>query len=111
MFTQLFIETTNPKLSWKQFFSIEIMSNILLSILFHTFIYTIFFNLGSFIFYGKILSNKINIRLIISLLIIMFLGYIGRFIHCKQIYNDFNKNEVKSNEYINTHYNSWVFLG
>jgi hypothetical protein len=111
MFTQLFIETTNPKLSWSQFVSIRIMSIILLSIIFHTLIYTIFFNLGSFIFYGKILSNQINIRLIISLLIIMFFGYIGRFIHCKQIYNDFNKNEVKTNEYINTHYNSWVFLG
>jgi hypothetical protein len=30
MFTKLFIETTNAKLSWKQFFSIGIMSNILL---------------------------------------------------------------------------------
>jgi hypothetical protein len=111
MFTKLFIETTNPKLTWKQFMSKDIIMNIILSVLFHTFIYTLFCNIISYVFYGKILSNAINTRLVIFLLILMSLGYIGRFIHCKQIYKDFHKNEVKTNHYINTHYNSWIFLG
>jgi len=45
------------------------------------------------------------------LIILMFLGYIGRFIHTKQVYKDFNYNYEKTKEYLNTHYNSWIFIG
>jgi len=65
----------------------------------------------SFIFFGKNLSKNINIRLILCLIVLMFLGYIGRFIHTKQVYKDFNYNYEKTKEYLNTHYNSWIFIG
>ena len=72
MFTKLFLETTNPNLSWVKFFSVQIFSMIILSVIFHTILYTSFCNIVSFIFYGRALSKTINIRLIISLLLINF---------------------------------------
>ena len=111
MFTKLYLDTTNPKLSWNKFFSKEILLPVIFSVLFHTIIYALFFNMVSFIFSGKILNRKINIRLISSLIILMFFGYIGRFIHVKQVYKDFNYNDKETREYLNTHYNSWIFIG
>jgi hypothetical protein len=111
MFTKLFLETTNPNLSWVKFFSVQIFSMIILSVIFHTILYTSFCNIVSFIFYGRALSKTINIRLIISLLFIMFFGYIGRLMHVKQVYNDFNKNNDKTKNYVQQHYNSWIFIG
>jgi len=111
MFARLFLETTNPNLSWNRFFSVDIFSMIIISILFHTILYTLFFNVVCYIFYGKLLSNLINIRLIIALLLIMFFGYIGRFAHVKEVYNDFNHNLEKTNNYVQQHYNSWIFIG
>ena len=62
-------------------------------------------------FNGKILNNVINVRLISSLIIIMIIGYISRIIHVKTIYNDFNHNSEKTRNYLNQHYNSWIFFG
>jgi hypothetical protein len=53
----------------------------------------------------------INQRLVVSLLAIMFLGYIGRIWHIKQIYAAYNGDESKTRAFVDTHYNSWVFLG
>jgi len=111
MLTKLYLDTTNPRLTWNAFFSTKIMSLIIISIIVHTIIYTVFCNMVSFIFFGKILNNSINIRLILSLIIFMFFGYIGRFIHVKQVYKDFNYNYEKSKEYLDIHYNSWIFIG
>jgi len=111
MFTKLYLETTNPKTSWNRFFSTTILSLIAMSVIFHTILYTLFFNVVNFIFFGKLLSKKINIRLISCLLLIMLFGYLGRFIHVKQVYKDYNYNNEKTKEYLNTHYNSWVFIG
>jgi hypothetical protein len=41
----------------------------------------------------------------------MFFGYIGRFIHVKEVYKGFDYNYEKTREYLNIHYNSWVFIG
>ena len=57
------------------------------------------------------LSKNINIRLIITLLLIMFFGYIGRLLHVKEAHNDFNNDYDKTQKYVQTHYNSWVFIG
>ena len=111
MFTKLYLETTDPKLSWEKYFGINIFSMIIISIVFHTILYTIFFNIISYIFYEKMLSKNINIRLIIALLLIMFFGYIGRLLHVKEVYNGFNYDYDKTQKYIRAHYNSWVFIG
>jgi hypothetical protein len=111
MFTKLFLETTDPKLSWIKFFSMNIFFMIIISIVFHTILYTLFCNIVSYVFYGKMFSRNINIRLIISLLLIMFFGYIGRLWHVKEAYKDFNKNYDKTKYYVQQHYNSWIFIG
>ena len=111
MFTKLYLETTDPKLSWSKFFSAKLVSLMIISIIFHTILYTIGCNLVSFIFLGKLLSKKINVRLIVSLIVIMVCGYIGRLIHVKQVYKDYNYNYEKAREYLNVHYNLWIFIG
>lgn len=111
MFTRLFLETTDPKLSWKKFFELNIFSMVIISVVFHTILYTLFCNVVSYIFYGKLLNKNINIRLIVSLLLIMFFGYIGRLWHVKESYSDFNNDYEKTKIYLQTHYNSWVFIG
>ena len=111
MLTKLFVNTTNPRLPWKQFFKLSMFFQITLSVLFHTLLYTLFCNIVTYVFYGKRLSNIINTRLVITLIVIMYLGYIGRFMHSKQVYKDMNGNVMKTQQYLNTHYNSWIFLG
>ena len=111
MFTSLFLETTDPRLSWKKFFGLKIFFMIIISIIFHTILYTLFCNIVSYVFYGNILSKNINIRLIIALLLIMFFGYIARLLHVKEVYNGFNYDYDKTQKYVRAHYNSWVFIG
>ena len=111
MSTKLFLETTNPKLTWKDVIKKNIIFSIFLSIILNTTIYTIILNLTSYIFLGKILSNKINIRLIMVLIIIMIFGYIGRIMHSKEVYRAFHGDEKKTRKFLNQHYNSWIFLG
>ena len=64
MFTELYLQTTNPKLTLSQFFSKNIMKGIIISIIFHTLVYTGFCNLVSYIFFGKLLSKLINLTFI-----------------------------------------------
>ena len=111
MSTKLFLETTNPKLTWKEVVKKNIIFSIFLSIILNTTIYTIILNLASYIFLGRILNNKINIRLIMVLIIIMIFGYIGRIMHSKEVYKAFHGDEKKTREFLNQHYNSWIFLG
>ena len=111
MFTNLYILTTDPNFQFKNVMYPKIMYLFLLSIAFHTFIYAIFINLISYVFYNKFLSHSINLRLILVLLLIMIFGYIGRILHVKEIYKSFNYNQDKTTDYINQHYNSWIFAG
>lgn len=111
MFTKLYLETTDPKLSLNDFLSVTILFMIIISVMFHTLLYAGFCNLAFYIFYGKLLNRDINIRLTFSLILIMLLGYIGRFIHAKEVYADFNYNYEKTKQYLEMHYNSWIFLG
>jgi hypothetical protein len=110
MFTKLYLETTNPKLTLSELFGPKILSPMIISILVHTIVYTLFCNLVSWIFFDKILSNKINMKLILSLILIMFFGFIGRLIHVKDIYRGYNGNIEKTREYTDKHYISWVFI-
>jgi uncharacterized protein YqhQ len=111
MSTKLFLETTNPKLTWNDVVNKNLIFSIFLSIILNTFVYTIILNLTSYVFLGKILSNNINIRLIMVLIIIMIFGYIGRNMHSREVYRAFHGDEKKTRDFLNQHYNSWIFLG
>jgi uncharacterized membrane protein len=110
MFTKLYLETTNPKLPFSGLFKPTIFMVIIISIIFHTFIYTSFSNLVSYIFFGKILSKSINIRLIVSLLLIMFFGFFGRFFHVKDIYKAYDYNMEKTREHLDKFFINWIFI-
>jgi hypothetical protein len=111
MFTKLYLDTTNPKITWKEIIHTNIWLMIIFSILFHTICYSIFINIVYFIFSGKFLSNIINIRLVNVLMLIMFLGYIGRLIHVKDMYQTFHHNENITRDFTNQAYNTCIFLG
>jgi hypothetical protein len=110
MFTKLYLDTTNPKLPFSSLFEVTTLGPMIVSIFIHTIIYTLFFNIVSWIFIGKILSNIINIRLVSCLIPIMFFGFIGRFLHVKDIYKGYNGNMEKTREYTDKHYISWIFI-
>jgi hypothetical protein len=41
----------------------------------------------------------------------MIFGYIGRIMHAKEVYRVFHGDEKKTRDFLNQHYNSWIFLG
>lgn len=107
MFTNIYLHTTNPNTPF-----IEIINkNTLLSILVHTLLYTLFFNLAHYTFTGRLLSFEINIRILATLLIIMSLGYIGRYLHVQEIYKAYHKDMQKTREHCDKRFITWFFLG
>lgn len=68
---------------------------IIMSVIFHTFVYSSVLNLASFIFSGKLLSTEVNVRLITILFMIMCIGYIGRIRDVKDIYHAYGENIEK----------------
>jgi hypothetical protein len=110
MFTDLYLQTTDPKLPFSALFSADIFKKILLSVVFHTIIYAGFLNLVSYIFFGRVLSNAVNIRITISLLLIMFLGFFARFVHVKEVYKAYNYDAVKTRDHLNKLYIGWIFI-
>ena len=111
MFTEVFLITTDPNVSYSKLFQLHVISQIVLSILFHTLIYIGFANTISYIFLGRVLSNTTNRRLLISLILIMTGGYVARMYHVQDIYTAYNKDVVKAREHINKLFISWVFIG
>jgi len=109
MFTKLYLSTTNPNLSLSEMIS-QNSGPLLVSILFHTIVYTLFVNIVYYIFFGKLLSMKINNRLFIILLLIMVFGYIGRFYHVKDIYQAYDKDMVKTRNHLDKLYITWIFI-
>jgi len=110
MFTKLYLDTTNPNLTFSHLFEATTLGPMIVSILVHTIVYTAFCNIVSWVFFGKLLSNPINLRLVSCLIPIMFFGFIGRFIHVKDIYKGYNGNMEKTREYTDKHYISWIFI-
>ena len=110
MFTDLYLRTTDPRISIYKILK-DNAREIALSVIFHTILYASFFNLGSFIFQGKLLSSAVNLRLIISLLLIMSFGYIGRMNHVKEIYHAYREDMEKARSHIDKFFISWVFIG
>ena len=111
MLTELYLKTTDPSSTFEQvFLSPKYFFLIIVSVLLHTFLYAGFFNLASWIFAGKLLSNPINFRLVSSLMIIMFCGYIARMVHVKDIYRAYI-NEKDARKHVDAFFTTFVFLG
>ena len=110
MLTQLFLDTTDPNLRFAELFSPHIFGPLLFSVVFHTLIYTFGLNLTYYIFSNKMLSNQINTKLIVSLLIIMFFGFFARFFHVKDIYHAYNQDMDKTRNHLNQLFISWIFI-
>ena len=110
MFTKIYLSTTNPKITLYDMFR-ENLSSILVSVIFHTVLYCAVFNVASFIFFGRILSSVINLRLVLTLLLIMFFGYIARYYHVKDIYTAYKGNMEKTRAHCDRLYIGWIFIG
>jgi hypothetical protein len=110
MFTELYLQTTNPRLTFTQFISQPVLLSILVSIIFHTIVYISFINLLNFIFFGKILSNTINYKILTVLLIIMSFGFIARFLHVKEIYKAYDNDLEKTRNHIDKLFITWIFI-
>ena len=106
MFTTLYLQTTDPRIpctawSW---------SAVVASIVVHIALYTFFFNLASFIFLGHPLRKEVNVRLVTSLLVIMSVGYLGRYQHVQEIYRAYNYDVDKTRQHCDHVFLGWVFL-
>jgi len=110
MFTELYLQTTNPKLTISQFFSANILSRILVSAILHAFIYAATLNVASYVFMGKLLSFVVNMRLFIVLIVIMSCGYFARFFHVKDIYQAYDKDEEATRAHLDKLYIGWIFI-
>jgi type III secretory pathway component EscU len=110
MFTQLYLTTTDPNKSLSELLR-ENIGSILASVIFHTVVYAAAFNLASFIFLGRVLSSAVNSRLILSLLFIMFFGYMARYYHVQEIYKTYGENKAKAKEHVDKLFIGWIFIG
>jgi hypothetical protein len=110
MFTELYLQTTNPKLEFSELFHFRIMYPLLVSVLFHTILYISFCNLVSYIFIKKALSSGTNKKLILFLIPTMFFGFFARFFHVKEIYKSYGGDMVKTRNHLDRLYISWIFI-
>lgn len=110
MLTELYLQTTNPKLTLGQFFSASILSGVFASAVFHAIIYSAFLNAANYVFLGTPLGLAVNARLFVMLLIIMSVGYLARFFHVKDIYRAYNRDEEATRKHLNKLYISWIFI-
>lgn len=110
MFTELYLQTTNPKLPFSALFTPKMLFNITVSVIFHTIVYTAFCNLVSYVFFGRTLSKIINMRLIVVLLIIMFFGFFARFLHVKEVYKAYHYNLEQTRNHLDLLYIGWIFI-
>lgn len=110
LFTKLYLDTTNPKTKIKELLRPPILVPMMFSIIFHTVLYILFCNMVSFIFWDKMLSAKINKKLVVFLVPIMIFGFIGRFFHVKEIYRAYGNNMDKTREHLDKLYIGWIFL-
>jgi hypothetical protein len=110
MATELYLQTTNPKLELHQLFSTEIFAKMVASVCFHTAVYTGFLNLVNYVFFGAALSSRVNARLVGVLLVIMFFGYIARFYHVKDISRAYNNDANKTRNHLDKLFIGWIFV-
>jgi hypothetical protein len=107
MFTDLYLKTINPSLTYTELF--KLFPDILLTVLFHTVLYTASFNAVHYIFLGNFINSIINTKIIIALIIIMITGFVARLWHAKEIYNAY-KDLEKTKKHLDKTYLTWYFL-
>ena len=110
MFTELYLDTTNPHQSLSQFVQPNMLVRMLFSVVFHTLIYVFFVNLASYIFFGKALASAVQLRLVSSIVVVMLLGFFARFYHVQDVYNAYDKNDKKTREHLDKLYVGWIFI-
>jgi hypothetical protein len=69
-----------------------------------------FVNMVWFIFFGKVASVAVNIRLLVALLLIMYFGFIARFYHVKDVYEAYKHDMDKTREHLDKVYIGWIFI-
>ena len=106
MFTDLYLETTNPNLTLSDFFSLRLLSKMFTSILFHTILYLVSFNAVSIVLFSNPLTFDMNIRICVFLVFVMAIGFLARMYHVKEIY----KYEENGKEHVDKAYITWYFL-
>ena len=104
MFTDLYVETTNPSLTLSEFLSARLLKKMAASVLFHTILYVLSFNMASYVLLGDTLSSDVNIRISIFLVVVMSVGFVARFYRVKELYHYGGK------EYVDKAYITWYFL-
>ena len=109
MFTELYLRSTDPEVSLIQLFK-TMWNLILISVIFHTIVYLGFANLVSYVFFNRGLSYKINVRLSVVLLLIMFFGYIGRYYHVREVYRAYNSDRGLTRTHLDKLYIGWIFI-
>jgi Ca2+/Na+ antiporter len=110
MFTELYLRSTDPEISLNELLKENIVA-IIISVIFHTIVYLGFANLVSFVFINRGLSYRINIRLTVVLLLIMFFGYIARYYHVQDIYRAYNYDKTLTRTHLDKLYIGWIFIG
>ena len=106
MFTDLYLETTDPSLTLSDFFSGRLLRKMGASVVFHTILYMLSFNIGSYVLFGNALSSDVNIRIGIFLVLVMAFGFLGRFYHVKEIY----QYAENGKDHVDKTYITWFFL-
>lgn len=106
MFTDLYLETTNPELTLSEFFSTRLLSKMAASVLFHTILYLLSFNVVNYVLFGNTLTTDVNTRIGVFLVLVMAFGFLARFYHVKEIY----RYEEKGKEHVDKAYITWFFL-
>ena len=109
MFTELYLRSTDPEISLNQLLK-ENIGLIIISVIFHTIVYLGFANLVSFVFLNRGLSYRINMRLTVVLLLIMFFGYIARYYHVHEVYRAYNYDKQLTRTHLDKLYVGWIFI-
>ena len=113
MFSKLYFETTVPETPYKRLFSID----VIISIVFHVILYTIFLYLLSLIFNLKLSYDKYKIFILIVLVIIIFVYPIRlfRFKSLNKTLLDYGFDKKLARQVSvdigNNAYYTWYFLG
>ena len=113
MFAKTYLETINPKSSYKRLLKIDVF----LSIFVHLTLYMSIIYILDFIFNINFDKKKYS-KIAVLLTLVMILGYIGRLLRAKQIHTQLSKIypknvdiNLKTVEFMNSGYLTWYFLG
>jgi hypothetical protein len=107
MLTSVFLQTTDPL---RRTALVDMLPGILASILFHLIVYTAFCNVASFIFSGRCLSQTVNMRLVLTLLIVLSVGFAARMAHVQEIYRTYNYDLDLTRNHLDHLYITWFFI-